>query len=459
MEKHKFIDIDRNVGTEEHLENESRVKEKDPLKTLKIGVWIYILLLIFEGALRKWGLPALSQPLLVVRDPVAIWVLAIAWDKGLLLANKYLSSMLVLGVLATITSLIVGHGSISVAFYGARILLIHFPLIFVIGAIFTREDVIKIGKVILWLSIPLAILTALQFYSPQECLGKSRCRWRVRQVQVFSGALGFFRPSGTFSFTTGNALFFHLVACFIFYFWVSNSKINKILLIASSAALLIAIPLSISRTLFFSVFVSLFFTIVAVSGSAKNLSKLFMAAIFIVLLLIGLGETEFFGTAIKAFTHRFETAGKIEGSLSGSILNRYFGGLIEALTDTDGLPFFGHGIGMGTNAGSAMLTGDRAFLIAEGEWGRLIGEMGIVLGILTILVRLAFSFSLSLKSFFELRVGNILPWILLSFALLVIPQGQWAQPTTLGFSTVIGGLLLASLNTSLKESVIKTFSS
>lgn len=456
MEKHKFIDIDRNVGTEEHLENESRVKEKDPLKTLKIGVWIYILLLIFEGALRKWGLPALSQPLLVVRDPVAIWVLAIAWDKGLLLANKYLSSMLVLGVLATITSLIVGHGSISVAFYGARILLIHFPLIFVIGAIFTREDVIKIGKVILWLSIPLAILTALQFYSPQSA-------WVNRGVggdeagAGFSGALGFFRPSGTFSFTTGNALFFHLVACFIFYFWVSNSKINKILLIASSAALLIAIPLSISRTLFFSVFVSLFFTIVAVSGSAKNLSKLFMAAIFIVLLLIGLGETEFFGTAIKAFTHRFETAGKIEGSLSGSILNRYFGGLIEALTDTDGLPFFGHGIGMGTNAGSAMLTGDRAFLIAEGEWGRLIGEMGIVLGILTILVRLAFSFSLLLKSFFELRLGNILPWILLSFALLVIPQGQWAQPTTLGFSTVIGGLLLASLNTLENETSNKNF--
>lgn len=212
------------------------------------------------------------------------------------------------------------------------------------------------------------------------------------------------------------------MACFVFYFWVSSSKINKILLITSSAALLIAIPLSISRTLFFSVFVSLFFTVVAVSGNAKNLSKLFIAAIFIVLLLIGLGETEFFGTAIKAFTHRFETAGKIEGGISGSILNRYFGGLIEALTDTDGLPFFGHGIGMGTNAGSAMLTGDRAFLIAEGEWGRLIGEMGIVLGILTILVRLAFSFSLSLKSFFELRVGNILPWILLSFALLVIPR-------------------------------------
>jgi hypothetical protein len=33
----------------------------------------------------------------------------------------------------------------------------------------------------------------------------------------------------------------------------------------------------------------------------------------------------------------------------------------------------------------------------------------------------------------------------LSFGLLVIPQGQLAQPTNLGFCTIIGGLIIASM--------------
>ena len=45
---------------------------RDPRKYLKIGIWIYFYLLIFEGALRKWFLPSLATPLLVVRDPVAL---------------------------------------------------------------------------------------------------------------------------------------------------------------------------------------------------------------------------------------------------------------------------------------------------------------------------------------------------------------------------------------------------
>ena len=42
---------------------------------LKKLFWLYFLLLIFEGALRKWIVPQLSAPLLLVRDPVALWII------------------------------------------------------------------------------------------------------------------------------------------------------------------------------------------------------------------------------------------------------------------------------------------------------------------------------------------------------------------------------------------------
>src|SRR5690606_20856043 len=118
--------------------------------------------------LRKWVLPGLSTPLLIVRDPVAIWLLITAMSRGLLRFNLYLTSMIAIGIIASIATLLVGHGNLFVTLFGARTFLLHFPLIFVIGSVFNRDDVIKIGKVTLWIAIPMALLIALQFYSPQS---------------------------------------------------------------------------------------------------------------------------------------------------------------------------------------------------------------------------------------------------------------------------------------------------
>ncbi|HEA31093.1 MAG TPA: hypothetical protein ENH91_14060 [Leeuwenhoekiella sp.] len=414
-------------------------------KILKWGIWAYFLLLIFEGSLRKWVLPGLATPLLVVRDPIAIWLIYLSWKRNLLPTNIYITAMFIITVLSICAALIFGHGNLFVTIYGARILLIHFPLIFIIGKILDKEDVIKIGRVMLWISIPMVILIALQFYSPQSA-------WVNRGVggdmegAGFSGAMGFFRPPGTFSFTNGNTLFFSFLASFIIYFWVTISKINKIILIGASLALVISIPLSISRGLLFSVGVSLIFAIFALLRKPKNFFKIIIVGLVFIGLLFVLNEVEFFQTATEAFTNRFETASDFEGGIQGTLIDRYFGSFIDAFSGSSGMGFFGYGIGMGTNAGSQLLTGERAFLIAEGEWGRLIGEMGLLLGSAVILIRMLFCAEILLKSFKNLKSENLLPWLLLSFGLLNIPQGQWAQPTALGFAIVSGGLILASLN-------------
>ena len=43
-------------------------------------------------------------------------------------------------------------------------------------------------------------------------------------------------------------------------------------------------------------------------------------------------------------------------------------------------PLFGLGVGIGTNVGAKLLTGERAFLVAEGTFGATLGEFGPVLG-------------------------------------------------------------------------------
>ena len=70
--------------------------------------------------------------------------------------------------------------------------------------------------------------------------------------------------------------------------------------------------------------------------------------------------------------------------------------------------------------------------------------MGFILGMLAILIRGSLVFEMLKKAWREIKFENKLPWMLMSFGAVNILQGQWAQPTALGFSTLIGGLVIAS---------------
>src|SRR5688572_42390 len=92
-------------------------------KIINQGVWLYFFLLIFEGGLRKWFLPGLSTPLLIIRDPIALWLILTIWYRGLLPSNIYLTSIFSIGILGFISAGLFGHGNLFVALYGARIFL------------------------------------------------------------------------------------------------------------------------------------------------------------------------------------------------------------------------------------------------------------------------------------------------------------------------------------------------
>ncbi|MEI6946688.1 hypothetical protein V9K67_05755 [Paraflavisolibacter sp. H34] len=416
----------------------------DPNRWLKKGIWAYFLLLVFEGALRKWVLPGLATPLLIIRDPVAFWLLVMAWKRGLLPNDLTLAGMMLIGLLTTFTGFYLGHGNLFVVLYGARIFLLHFPLIFVIGNIFTASDAVKVGKVVLWLCIPMTSIILLQFYSPQSA-------WINRGIggdmngSGFSGAMGYFRPSGTFSFTSGVSSFFAFAAAYIFYFWFQTRSMNRLVLVVATFCLLVAIPISISRTLFFSVIVSLCFACGIMLKKPKYLGRVLFAGLVLVMLSFLLSKNSEFQHAIQVFGARFESANNQEGGLEGVLLDRYLGGMIDALRTSSAHYYFGFGSGMGTNVGAMLLSGKQTFLISEGEWGRLIGELGPLMGMLVIFLRIRLSAKMAIGAYSKLQKGMLLPWMLLSFVLLQLPQGGWAQPTSLGFCVFISGLLLATL--------------
>lgn len=436
--------------------NLNKLTAGEPYALYRKVIWIYLFLLIFEGALRKWFLPFLATPLLLVRDPIAIWLTIVGWQKGWL-NNVYVRAIVIGSTISFFAALAVGHHNLMVAFFGWRIYLFHFPMIFVMGKVLSRTDLLKMGQFLLWLSIPMTILIAIQFYSPQTAW----VNWGIggEGTAGFAGAMGYMRPPGTFSFISGYVAFQGVVGCFLLYYLVMNDvlpetyRFSNGMLIILAACYLLTIPLSISRTHFFQTCVFLLFLGVAVAQKAKLKSRFlkFMAVALlagIILSLTGVADT-----GIEVFTARFEGASKAEGGMERVVGNRYIGGLWRGLMGFD-IPVFGYGIGLGTNVGARLMGGNMYSFgfNGENEWSRIVGECGLIIGWIIIGVRLFFSLKLWKLAYRLLnRRYDLLPWMLSAGMMLTLPQGQMAIPTNLGFCILLGGFTLAALCTSQKK--------
>jgi hypothetical protein len=91
-----------------------------------------------------------------------------------------------------------------------------------------------------------------------------------------------------------------------------------------------------------------------------------------------------------------------------------------------------------------MLLGDREFIGPEDEWGRLIFECGPIFGVLLCIFRIALTVAIARRAFEAFHHGNILPILIFAACGLLILNGQWGVPTTLGFAIFGAGLTLAA---------------
>lgn len=432
--------------------NLNKLTAGEPHLLYRKAIWIYIFLLIFEGALRKWFLPSLATPLLLVRDPIAIWLTIVGLQKGWI-KSGYAKVMMIVASISFFMAIAVGHHNLFVALFGWRIYFFHFPIIFVMGKVLTRNDLLKIGKFILLISIPMTVLIFMQFNSPQTA-------WVNMGVggegtAGFAGALGYMRPPGTFSFTSGYVMYQAVVGCYLLYYLLMNNTLpkeyqfSKLILLILAGCYLLSIPTSISRTHFFQTGVFLIFLFIAAMRKNKLKGKFLKFAILTIFAGVVLYFTGLGGTSIEAFIARFDSASEIEGGVEGTLGDRYVGGLLGSLINFK-IPVFGYGIGLGTNVGAKIMGGNMYSFgfNAENEWSRIIGECGMLLGLIIIFIRLFFALELWKKAYNLLvKKYDLLPWMLSAGMILTIPQGQWAIPTNLGFCILFGGLTLAAVNT------------
>jgi hypothetical protein len=426
-------------------------KQLDRVRQL---LWLYFWLLIFEGALRRWILPGLSEPLLLVRDPVAVVTLMQAWP----IINRqpwrgWIQPSLWIGAIAVLLALTIGHRDIITALYGGRILILQLPMIFVYAAVFNRDDVVKLAWMMLWVSIPMTVLIATQSSLPETHflnIGPGGVG-----TSVFDGAGGRFRPPGTFTFITGVASFFALAAASLFGILYSTSLRNRgrIFCIGAGIALMVALPVSISRDLLAGYLTVVGATIVALIQSRAPAGRL-LSGFLAILFAIGLATTvPAFQETSGAFIARWESAAKADREevsdiniASQQFESRVLGEFTRPLSKLDEISFTGYGIGAGTNVGAQRLTGGLTFLVGEGSWDASLGELGLPLGLAFLFWRTCLAIWIVQMALRAARRGNRLPMIFAGAAFLDVLVGQVSQPTGLGFVVLSGGLCLAACN-------------
>jgi hypothetical protein len=430
-------------------------------KRIRQLLWLYFWLLIFEGALRKWFLPSLSNPLLLVRDPIAL--VALWWGWPLLRRRPWrtwIQPLMVIGPIALLLALTVGHGDLPTALYGTRVLVLQFPLIFLYAAVFDRADVIRFAWVFLLLCIPMAVLLALQSSLPDSHI--LNVGPGGQGTAAFQGALGRSRPPATFTFISGVVSFFSLAAAslFILLYNTRLSPPGRLFCIVAGIALVVALPVSISRSLLAGYLMVLAGLMAALLLSRTKITSLF-AGLLAVALAVGLATTvPAFQDTSEAFIARWDGAGKAGeggadreevgdvGVATSQIRNRVLPGFTTPFSRLDSAPFLGYGIGMGSNVGAQRLTGELRFMLGEGGWDTSLGEMGPLLGLAFILWRVALSLWMLQLSLQAAVRGNRIPLVLAGASLLAVLSGQISQPTNLGFIVFSGGLTLAALKPS-----------
>jgi hypothetical protein len=419
---------------------------------IQLLLWSYFWLLIFEGALRKWVFPSLSNPLLVIRDPIAI--LAIFLGLPFLLRSRWalwVWAFWLIGIISVFTALAFGHGDVLTALFGARVFWFHLPLIFLFVAVFDCKDAMRFLKASAIIAMPMTILAGLQFSLPQDHF-VNFAPGGEGGVGL-AGALGKFRPPGTFSFINGLVEFYALASAgvlAIFFIEKNKTKWSYFYFLSIVAIL----PISISRTLLYKYTINLFAAFVALLPTKRGLK---LAIPFLILLVISIFIASLFNTvqeAQDAFLSRWTEANHQEGGAKGvseALKVRMQSGTLDELQIIFDQPIFGQGIGLGSNVGAMRITGSRDFLVSESAWGMLIGELGPVIGSLALGLRIALGLFLFKKAIFELKSGNMLPMFLSGVGVIGVVLGNTAQPTSLGFMVVCAGLLLAACNSNFSS--------
>ena len=409
---------------------------------LFVGV---LLIVIFEGAFRKWLSSAFTNPMVLLRDTMAFYGIYWAIKSGRLKFNQWAAQVLWLWTFVFFVwgflQLIVNQTSLLIFIIGARFWLLYLWFAYAAAVSLTVHDFNHIGKTIILVLLVMTPLAILQHFLPP---------WAFLNQQVdgdestiFLVSAGIVRTTGTFSFTAGYTTMLAVVTPFVLALLAPGTKLWNRKWLPKICVLALGISTLVSGSRGAIIFFVILFTVYVFVALLYSKGSKKGSTIAILVVAVGLTALApyFFSRAVDANLERFNSASQDE-DISDRVISIFFG---EPGFYKD-LPLIGKGLGGLTNFAGVVKTGQRDFLLAETETARIILEGGLLgfafigLKLLVIVGGLRKSWSILKSS------ANTLPlllWITTSLALL-----SWSiigQLTVNAFGYLLLALAIASL--------------
>jgi hypothetical protein len=425
------------------LSDQTMEREIARLRMVRM-IFATLVLLVIEGALRKWALPSAQKALFFVRDPFALACIYLAIRHQFLRWSPLTLVISGLGVgfifLASYHVIALNLSPV-VAGYGWRNYFLYAIFALVMAAVLRRSEVLGLIRWSLWMALPMAVLGYVQWTSPSS-------DWVNQSIgggEAFTVAQGVVRTNGTFTFTTGFVCFvgatFAALSAAAF-----TSDIRRWLVVAGGIAAATCLATSGARTTFVHAALS-GIAVVACEmfrPLAKQRPVIYLGAFGLTIGLVG-ALWLFYPRALELMEERSTAAARVEDPTA-----RALGLLTGGFSAMEDAGYFGHGIGMSTGGGSSVATGTRTFTLAEEEFPRVVLECGLLLGMAYMLLRFGLAIWLVLAAIRCVRLhDDPVPLLLAPFPVVILAVGQLTmQGSVNGYGWIYTGLTLAAIATS-----------
>lgn len=408
--------------------------------------WIAIfLIVVFEGAARKWISEGLTVPLVLGRDLIALWTIVIAIKRGHLKPFKAGGLFLLIWSLVVLFwALIQAIGNdipFDIVAIGLRFWLLYLWFAVASALAVTEHDlkvILRLIGAVMIVSAPLVIVQYLQ--PPTAFINKQVSN--DEDDLIFTVVFGVVRTTGTFSFTLGYSIFLALIYPVAFTFLTANA--NTVRQRAWHVAVLVAAALG-----------------TLVSGSRTAFAHFFVAAVIYVLYLFVISRVRLKMRTYLAVAAGIMMLGVLTIALSGALsaLEERATGATESedvsarVTEMfigsqelrENFEILGTGIGYGANFAGVVLTGERAFLNGENEVERTLFSGGL-LGLIFLGAKLLLCGWGVRRGYAIARLGSPLP--ILFWATAALALFTWAvmgQLTANAMGFLVLGLALSTM--------------
>lgn len=404
-----------------------------------------MLIVILEGAIRKWLSSSMTLPLVLARDALALYAVYYAFSRGHLQRNKGITFILLAWsccvVMWGMLQLILGESNPNVFLIGLRFWLLYLWFACAVTASMTEHDYRVAVKATLWALLLMGPLVIVQHLSSPGAFINNEVD--SEGGEVFTVALGVVRTTGTFSFTVGYTTFIAVCAPLVLLMLESRKRTagQRLLAWLILGAFLAGTIVSGARsTVLFSgglLGIYLLGSLFLAPGKRKALALLAFVFIVVILALF----LYVFQGAIEATQERFQLAAETE-TFAERVATMFLGEpeIYKRFT------WVGAGVGMGSNLATYFESGDRSFFaLAETETGRTLLEGGL-LGYLFAALKAFVVIAAIAKSYFQaIRTRTMFPvlvWITISFAMFT-----WSYVGQLSINALFGVLFVLGLLT------------